>query len=252
LKTLLTLIVFALVANSGVTARENPHRLWDDILQRHVVDGRVDYQRLKADQYKLDSYLAYLAKADVQTMSRQEKLAFWINAYNALTVKLILNHYPVKSIRDIKDPWDRRIWRVAEKFMSLNEIEHNELRSKLQEPRIHFAINCASISCPDLFNRAFSPANIETELESATQKFLRSSKHIKTESPKGLFGRRRILWVSQIFKWFKGDFTDEGRRGLTDFIMPYADEDTRVFIRQAGGKLKIRYLKYDWGLNEAQ
>ncbi|MDC1365318.1 DUF547 domain-containing protein [Algibacter sp.] len=107
--------------------------------------------------------------------TKEDKLAYWINAYNVLTVDLILRHYPIKSIKDIKKPWDQRYWKLGDKWYNLNEIEHQILR-KMNKPRIHFAIVCASFSCPKLQNKAFEPANLYTQLSNATKSFLSDSK----------------------------------------------------------------------------
>ena len=225
------------------------HTQWDDLLLKYVAEGSVDYKGFKADEKALDAYLALLNKTNPSTFTRKEKLAFWINAYNAFTVKLILEHYPIRSIRDIKKPWKTESWKVTGQKVSLNHIEHNILRKELKESRIHFAIVCASVGCPDLWNHAYSGKNIEKELDAATTGFMRSNKHVRTEIVKKSFGRKtRILWLSSIFDWFGSDFKKNGQT-LQHFTSKYGKKDTANFISDTKGKIKVRFLKYDWNLN---
>lgn len=145
--------------------RLTTHQLWDGLLQKNVSNyGVVDYKQFKKDYKKLRDYIEKLSliRADNNFMARSksEKLAYWINAYNALTIDLILRHYPVKSIKDINNPWKQRLWTLGGTPIDLDEIEHQILR-KMNEPRIHFAIVCASVSCPKLQNQAYTASNIE-------------------------------------------------------------------------------------------
>jgi len=167
-----------------------------------------------------------------ETWSKNETLAYWINAYNAFTIKLISDNYPIKSIKDIKNPWDLEFIQIGNKNLSLNEIEHDILR-KLSEPRIHFAIVCASKSCPKLLNEAYIPSKLDLQLTVATEEFLsdKSRNSISQEH----------LKLSKIFKWFTGDFTQNG--SLIDFLNLYTD----VKISQ---KAKKTYNDYSWELNE--
>ena len=134
------------------------HSLWNDLLQKHVsVQGNVNYKGFKLDYSDLERYLQSLSdNIPNKSWSKAEKLSYWINAYNAYTIKLIIDKYPLKSIKDINRPWDQRFIKLGEKIYTLNDIEHEILR-KMNEPRIHFAIVCASISCPKLQNEAFTP-----------------------------------------------------------------------------------------------
>ncbi|WP_411028912.1 DUF547 domain-containing protein [Spongiimicrobium sp. 3-5] len=212
------------------------HALWNTLLGKHVADdGNVNYKGFANDNDKLQTYLMYLAEnAPTDSWSKNELLAYYINLYNAATVKLIIDNYPLKSIKDIKGPWDKKVVVVGDKKLSLGEIEHKILR-KMDEPRIHFAINCASYSCPKLLNVAFSAAEMEKLLQQTASEFVNDSK-------------RNILSVntiqiSQIFKWFKKDFTSNG--SLIDFVNKYGKTEVA-----AGAK--VTHLKYDWSLNEAK
>lgn len=231
--------------------KTGPHTvMWGGLLSDTVVQGHVDYRSMKRRGNELDSYLAFLADVDVEKLTRNEELAFWINAYNAFTVKLILEHYPVKTIRDIPRPWKSKRWLVGGTKRSLDEMEHTFLREKLQEPRIHFAIVCASIGCPDLWNRAYTAERIETQLDAAARRFVQSDRHVRTTTRKGLFGRRvRVLEVSSIFKWFEDDFTRGETQRVAEYVARYATKATRDVIAAAGDRLETEYVPYDWGLN---
>ncbi len=214
------------------------HSQWNTLLQACVSpDGQVNYKAFKARQSELDNYLKTLADATPgSSWSSNDKLAYWINAYNAFTVKLIIDNYPLKSIMDLEkdgvSPWDKKFIKMHGKTYTLNHIEHQILRKDFSEPRIHFAVNCASQSCPDLLNRAYTGKNVSAELEKSTKKFINNSQHNKLAS-----GSAK---VSKIFEWFKEDFTKNG--SVIDFLNKYA----AVKIDK---NATISYLDYDWSLN---
>ena len=164
--------------NQKLTKRSlTEHQLWNELLKKHVSeDGNVNYAGFKNDHKDLLGYIRILQisyeKINSKTKrSKEELLAYWINAYNALTIDLILRNYPTKSIKDIKDPWDQRLWKFGDTWQNLNDIEHKILR-EMNEPRIHFAIVCASVSCPKLQNTAFTASNLDAQLTNATKEFL--------------------------------------------------------------------------------
>lgn len=216
---------------------KNVHELWDELLQKHVSsDGIVNYNSFKTEHEKLLDYIYVLSLLkshdSFQTLPNKEQLAFWINAYNALTVDLIIRNYPIKSIKDIKDPWNQRLWkRVGIKY-NLEEIEHEILR-KMNEPRIHFAIVCASYSCPKLKNIAYTANRLETQLTNATKGFLADKNRNEISE--------NNLKLSKIFKWFVKDFTVNG--SLIDFLNKYSEV-------KISAKAKKRYVEYNWALNE--
>lgn len=227
------------------------HTPFDQLLRDHVENGQVDYKALALELGQLDAYIETLSAADLAPASRADSLAFYINAYNACTIRLILRHHgQIQSIRDIPKPWKTREWRIAGEILSLDEIEHQKLRAQLHEPRIHFAIVCASIGCPDLANQAYTAAGLEAQLDEATRRFLRSPKHLRKGMKKGWLGTKPVLELSRIFKWFGEDFKRAGEVSLVDFVSGYADPETRQFIRDHQEKLKIEHLSYDWKLNE--
>ncbi|WP_298237789.1 DUF547 domain-containing protein [uncultured Algibacter sp.] len=211
------------------------HSSYNALLYKYVSnEGNVNYDALKKDDAKsLRDYIVSLGKnLPNESWSKEEKLAFWINAYNALTIDLILRNYPINSIKDIKDPWDQRLWKFGKKWYNLNDIEHQILR-KMNEPRIHFAIVCASFSCPKLQNEAFTAINLEKQLTSATKEFLNDSK-------RNQIGANSIK-LSKIFQWFAKDFKQDG--SLIVFLNLYSDI-------KISPNAKKRFMDYNWNLNE--
>lgn len=251
-KTMTITCLVAVLSSATAAPGESIHTLFDEVLQTHVdKDGYVTYKALKADSTKLDAYLALLARTSPATLDRNGKLSYWINAYNAFTLKLILNHYPLKSIRDIKKPWDQKVWNAGGETLSLNEIEHEILRKTLKEPRIHFAIVCASIGCPSLWNRAYQPEVLDAQLTQAAKRFVGTTKHFDVGYEKTVFGgQKTVVKLSSIFKWFKEDFTEDGKAPLQNFVLPYVDKASAIAVRSAGKNVKISFLDYDWNLNE--
>ncbi|WP_242155675.1 DUF547 domain-containing protein [Aestuariivivens sediminis] len=210
------------------------HKSWDTLLKKHVSeDGAVDYEGFKTDWKALSDYLEYLGQNVPQdSWSKEEQLSFWINAYNAMTVDLILRHYPVKSIKDIKQPWKQRLWKVGTQWYHLNAIEHEVLRN-MNEPRIHFALVCASRSCPRLRNAAYTASTLEDQLQNVTREFL-------TDPEKNTISQNR-LELSKLFQWYTKDFKKHG--GLIDFLNQYVDIPI-------SDKATLTYKDYDWGLNK--
>jgi len=211
------------------------HKVWDDLLQEHVsTNGMVDYKGFKNDREKLDTYLKMLSSQEpTEDWGTNELLAYYINLYNAYTVDLILKNYPVKSIKDIDSPWTKEFVKVGDTKISLGGIENSILR-KMNEPRIHFAINCASISCPKLLNEAFTADKIEKQLEKVTMEFVNSDKNeISKNSAK----------LSSIFDWYKKDFKENGT------VLDYVNQYSKTKISSG---TSITYKNYNWDLNEAK
>ncbi|MFC5048197.1 DUF547 domain-containing protein [Aquimarina hainanensis] len=211
------------------------HSIWDQILLLNVTkDGKVNYGGFMKDSSQLYEYFTLLSQnPPTEQWSKEEKLAYWINAYNAYTIKLVIDSYPISSIKDIKDPWNKKFFKINGEWYSLNDLEHKILR-KMNDPRIHFAINCASFSCPVVWNRAYTGANVESALENQTKKFINDPlRNTITED---------VVSVSKIFSWYKKDFKIDGKN-VVDFINKYA---TTKIINQS----KKGYKTYDWSLNE--
>lgn len=226
--------IFCLFLNLSAHSQNFDHSLWTSILQKYVTnDGRVDYKSIQSHPENLNIFLQKLSKAKPnKTWSKNETLAFWINAYNAFAVKLIIDNYPVKSIKDIKNPWDKKFIIINGQTMSLNHIEHDILR-KMDEPRIHFAIVCASVSCPKLQNQAFTATKLNTQLTNAAIGFL-------ADSSKNSISKNS-LELSKIFQWFKKDFKQHG--SLIDFLNQY----TQIGISDSA---TIKFKDYNWNLND--
>ncbi|MDG2052581.1 MAG: DUF547 domain-containing protein [Flavobacteriaceae bacterium] len=210
------------------------HSDWNILLGLHVSEkGNVNYKGFKKDELKLKSYLTSLSKdMPNDSWSKDGKMAYWINAYNAFTIKLIINNYPISSIKDIENPWDIEFINLGDKTFSLNEIEHEILR-KMNDPRIHFGIVCASVSCPKLQNAAFEVSNLDGQLDIAIKEFLADPSRNNLS--------KNAIQLSKIFKWFAKDFKNEG--SLIDFLNKYSE----ITISQ---NAKKSFKNYDWNLNE--
>lgn len=230
------------------------HTAWNAFLKRYVVRGDDGIARLRyravtaADRATLDDYIGLLAAQPVRQLNRAQQRAFWINLYNALTVRVILEHYPVDSIRAIRispglfsvGPWGKKLLAVDGEMVSLDDIEHRILRPIWRDPRLHYALNCASLGCPDLMAEAFTAANTETLLDRAARDFV--------NHPRGLhMAADGKLRVSSIYVWFRQDFgADEA--ALLRHFMAYADPALRSAL-EAGAR--IMDDGYDWTLNDA-
>ncbi len=226
----------------SVTAEPFDHSLFDELLGKYIKDGRVDYRGLKSEEQQLDQYLALLDATDPEGLSRDEQFAFYINAYNAYTIKLIVDNYPVKSIKDLgslfKTPWKKAFVKIGGQTYTLDNIEHDILRPQFSDPRVHFAINCAAKDCPPLYPEAFWADRLDAQLDRNTHAFVNNAE--KT------YLNGNTLSVSSIFKWFKEDFKNDP---LT-FILKYAEGDFQKELEANKENITVKYLSYDWSLNE--
>ncbi|NJN28377.1 MAG: DUF547 domain-containing protein [Cyclobacteriaceae bacterium] len=223
------------------------HQRWSTLLQKHVQEhGLVDYRGFAKDSTALNAYLAQLVAnaPNEKSWSESDQIAYWINAYNAFTIKLVMDHYPVPSIKDIgssvqipfvNTPWDIKFIEINGTKLDLNNIEHDILRKKFVEPRIHFAINCASISCPALRREAYTGDKLEKQLQAQAIAFIND--HSKNDI------RADKAEISRIFRWFKGDFISNNR-SLREYLNLFAE------VPVADG-VEISFMDYDWSLNEA-
>lgn len=243
------------------------HSDFDAILRARVDSGGlVDYEGLLADRAALDAYVARMGdveRASLDSRRREERMAFWINAYNAITLARILDHWPPKglglihpklSIRNIDGVWDKLTTRVAGAEITLDAIEHEILRPEFGDPRIHAAIVCASIGCPALRNRAYTAENLDAQLDRAARDFVR-------DPSKNLVDRdAKVVELSPIFKWFAEDFAAQASEvpsaaegklakyaGGLGFLARHASEEDAEFLRS--GDYKAKYGDYDWSLN---
>jgi len=257
------LLVLLLVLLSGLAQAQfdDGHAAWDGLLKKHVrwlpdnKQSRVDYAAFKADRAALKGVLDAMSavpKAEFDTWSREQRMAFLINAYNAFTVELILTKYPdLKSIRDlgsfVQSAWRKKFFNLLGEPRHLDWIEHEQLRPLYNDPRVHTAVNCASIGCPALRNEAFTATRLEAQLDDGMVRFL------------GDRTRNRVnggqLEVSAIFKWFKEDF-EKGHKGFSKvedvfakFAVQLSDKPEEQ-ARLRGKTLPVTHLDYDWSLNE--
>ena len=221
------------------------HDLYDQVLQEHVDEnGQVNYTKLKANPEKFEAYLDLLAVTNPAEWSYNEQLTFWINAYNALVIKGVVDHYPITSVRKVKlfnGFFSRLKFQVAGKTYTLDEIEHGILREEFPDPRVHFALACASSSCPPLGNRAFSAVTLEEDLETVTFNFIRNPEQVRIDRSK------RTVYLSKIFKWYDADFK-EGYDGVVDFLADYLPPEDAEYLLSTD--VELRYLDYDWTLND--
>lgn len=259
---------FALLwAPLGHAAFDHSHPSWDSLLKKDVVvapsgvASTVRYADIKANRAQLTSYLDSLsavAPEEYQGWTKPQQLAFLINAYNAFTVELILTRYPdLASIKDLgsvlQSPWKKKYFRLLGESRSLDDLEHELIRAPgaFDDPRIHFAVVCASIGCPMLRNEAFTSARLDTQLDDAQRRFLSDRSRNRFEPVSG------TLKVSKIFDWYRKDF-ELGHKGfdsLKSVFARYADRlaegsDTQARIR--AGDYRLEYLPYDWALNDAR
>ena len=244
------------------------HDLFDRVLQGHVNQfGRVDYTALAENSTVLDRYhrllSAYSPDSHPQLFpSQQDKLAYWINAYNAVTIKTVLKYYPIASVKDVRQPaiffflpdtsgfflFQRQI--LGGRKISLYALENKIVRKRFTDPRYHFALNCASNSCPYLPVEAFTARRLESQLERETRAFLAQERNFRIDH-----GNQRI-YLSAIFDWYESDFIrwseiqQPGSKGtLTAFIRPYLAPDKQMDL-DAASSFDIHFLPYDWGLND--
>ena len=218
------------------------HTLYVELLEKYFENGTVDYQGFKNEAAKLDRYLKVLEVTDTKKLSRDEQFAYYINAYNAWTIKLVLTGYPgIKSIKDLgsifKTPWEKRFARIDGDILTLDHIEHDILRPRFKDPRVHFAVNCASKGCPPLRPEPYRGGTLDQQLDEMTRTFINDSRHNRIEG--------RTLYMSSIFKWFSEDFHDD----VVGFFLKYAQGDLKKQLEENKRNIQVKYLDYDWSLN---
>jgi hypothetical protein len=219
------------------------HRKWDELVKAYVSEqGMINYKGMKQDEAKLDEYLTLLSSTPVKKgeWTEDQQLAYWINAYNAYTVKLILNHYPLQSIKDIKSeaetPWDIGFFEIGGKKYTLNEIEHQTLRKQFEtDPRYHFALVCAAMSCPRLRTEAYIPEILDEQLDDQGRIFIAASSKNEIVS-----AEKAVL--SPYFDWYAKDFK-QGDESVIGWVNKFSDTKLNKDV-------DISYKDYDWSLNE--
>ncbi|WP_299260063.1 DUF547 domain-containing protein [uncultured Aquimarina sp.] len=211
------------------------HNAWDQILVLNVTDeGLVDYDGVTNDVLVFYKYFRYLQNiAPEDNWSKEEKLAYWLNVYNATVMKMIIDEYPIASINQIENPWKRKAFKSKNVRYSLDDIEHSILR-KFGDPRIHFLLNCGSMSSPRLWNRAYTSSNIGYALEERTKEFINDPQRNQINS--------KTVRISQLFQWYENDFASN-HMDVIDFINEYS---TITIDKQ----ITKKYVTYDWSLNK--
>lgn len=237
-----------LAGDPGPVSRLPSSESLAEVLEAFVVDGGVDYSSLAEGRAELDDYLEAVSLAAPEGASRSEAMAFWINSYNAAVLRLVLDHYPdIESVMDVSGFFKEIRQLVAGESLTLDEIEARALA--FGDPRVHFAVVCASESCPDLRSEPYAAETLEGQLDEQTRLFL-------ADTEKGARLDAEALWLSSLFKWYSGDFTGVSRavallaRGkLISWVEPYLPED-EIVGEGVGEASKIRFLDYDWALND--
>ncbi|WP_082685249.1 DUF547 domain-containing protein [Hymenobacter sedentarius] len=231
------------LASHAATAVD--HSAYDRLLKKYVNEkGLVNYKGLMADQKDFNRYLDLLSKnPPAASWSKHEQMAYWINAYNAYTMRLVLDHYPVQSIKDIGSkikipfvttPWAAKFFSIGSTKMSLDNIEHGTLRKKYNDPRIHFALVCASISCPRLRNEAYTADKLERQLDDQGHDFLNNPAKNKISQD--------AAQLSKYFDWYKGDWSNNSQ-SVVSWVNKYS-------TAKMSNSTKVTYLDYNWNLNE--
>jgi hypothetical protein len=260
------LLAVALVASPGADGFDHDYSLYAKLLNDHVHVVVVDYTALKEHRAALSKVMAEFARAtsdQERGWSRNQRLAFWINAYNLFTLRAIVDHYPIRSplltwqprnsIRQIDGVWTKLTWQAAGRTLTLDDIEHKILRPEFKEPRVHFAINCASIGCPPLAAEPYLAATLDAQLNAAARRYL--------ASPQGLRIDGRTLRVSRIFEWYGEDFvprfapdragqSDRVERAVLAVVAQFGPAEAAALARTPS--THVRFLDYDWSLNDVR
>jgi hypothetical protein len=230
------------------------HSLWKQLLGRYIratADGvnLFAYGAVTApDRKQLKDYVAHLEATKVQALPRNEQMAFWINLYNAKTIDIVLDHYPVKSIRDISlggglfstGPWKKQVMTVEGQSLSLDNVEHDILRKQWKDPRVHYAVNCASFSCPNLADKPFTGQDLDTMLDAGAKAYI--------NHPRGVTFRGDRLVLSQIFEWYRKDFGSTDAEVIAH-LSRYANPDLKAKLARVRS---IADYGYDWSLNDVK
>ena len=241
-KVIMGLCVLWILFSAPAMAEVVDNDIYAALLKKHVKNSHVNYDGFKEDEPLLDRYLEVLSRTPVSRLSRNDQFAFYINAYNASTIKLVLTKYPgINSIKEIgsffSNAWNKDFILLEGRTVSLDYIEHQILRPVFKDPRVHFAINCASKSCPPLRDEPYDGGRLENQLNDQAKSFINNTKNT--------FIKQDTLFVSRIFKWFEDDFSNNPLM----FIRQYASEELKQSLDRNAGSLKLSFLDYDWSLN---
>lgn len=241
-------------AQKATSPIDHTYSAYGKLLGQYVSEDRVNYSDLIKNRAGLDSLVEALGAASLDGTSSDQKMAFYINAYNILTLRSIIDEYPVASIKDIKGVWDKKKWVVSGKKITLNDIEHNILRKEFSEPRIHISIVCASIGCPPLMQKPYLPEFLEQQLTESARNFAVSEKYNRLDPETG------EALLSSIFDWFGDDFIEkyynkskfsylsEKENAALNFIIGQLPDEEQLRLEKI--EFRIKYLDYDWSLND--
>lgn len=244
--SILLAVFLTIAAKSRAQPGVPSHALYDALLKKHVSpEGKVNYKGFIKDSVLFNQYLNQISRSapNTETWSKNEQMAYWINAYNAFTIKLVINYYPVSSIKDIgskvqipfvNTPWDIKFIRIGKAKMDLNNIEHGKLRKDFDDPRIHMVLVCASKSCPILLNEAYTADKLNAQLNKQSSAYLADPFRNKITADEAQ--------LSMIFKWYSMDFNKKNAS-----VRSFVNDHSKV---QLSPKASISYLEYDWGLND--
>ncbi|HMU04542.1 MAG TPA: DUF547 domain-containing protein [Saprospiraceae bacterium] len=228
------ILVFLFCCIKVTADAQSDHKAWDSFLKKYVsASGDVDYKSIKANKSELDAITKIFSATSVATSwSKNDQLAFWINAYNAFTIDLIVNNYPLNSIQNLDGgkPWDVKRITIGGKKYSLNNIENDIIRPQFKDARIHFAVNCAAKSCPPILNGAFFGKTLDSQLDEVTKKFINNTKYQNITASS--------MTLSKIFDWYAKDFGE-----MITFINKYSNV-------KVNKNSKIVFKDYDWALND--
>ncbi len=255
-KIIFGLFLFVLIGRvEAQGAYDHQYSHWQSVLNAYTHNGRVNYKGLKENENSFKASIQIIesvSKDEFEAFNIRQKMAFWINAYNMGVIKTVMDHYPIKhgfgikaltypanSIQQISNVWDKPVLRVLDQDLSLNDIENKILRPQFKDPRIHFAIVCASLGCPAIRSESYTAEKLDQQLSEQIRLFLSNPLKVRYDK------FRNVLYVSLIFKWFKEDFEQAG--GAFAFIKANAPADLFNGIPE---KTKIEWLNYDWSLNE--
>ncbi len=229
------------------------HSVWDQLLQKYVVGDDKNFNSVNYSAFKksgsadLKKYLSMLQSTDVTKLNKDEQFAFWANLYNAVTIDVILQHYPVKSIKDIdisgffaNGPWGKKLVKVNGTDLSLDDIEHKILRGIWKDPRVHYAVNCASIGCPNLAKEAFTGSKLQQQLNEGAKAYV--------NHPRGIAVSGKRVTASKIYSWFRKDF-GTSEENILKHIRQYASADLK---KKLAGINDISSYEYDWNLNDTK
>lgn len=236
---------------------DHEYRSYAALLETYVRDGLVNYQALSGDSASLNSAVrefSELSAAEFAIFDSSQRMALWINAYNLFTIASIIERYPVASIKDIRGVWNKRTWSCAGRELTLDQIEHDILRKEFSEPRVHVALVCASISCPELYNQPFRASALDEQLTDRARAFARDTTRNRIDIAK------RTIWLSKILDWYGSDFQSKYPRvepfeylskkdaAAVGFIHAHLPDSLQAPL--VSERFRVKHLGYDWGLNE--